>query len=339
MPGAGLPPSEEEWREPFDRLNERFPTAGEDRVAEALRQHRGHAGKAASYLREILSANVKEQDPDDAEHVNTLLSSPFMFKHSCREHFEKFDFDGSGSLDLDEITQLATALYSTFGLEPPSEGSVRAYFVAIDENGDGVLSEDEFQTFFEKFLRMAYFDVKQLRQLVQEGEAKVSSRCSTPAGKKNSHRHPRSSSRSSSRAASSAGEPTSASEEERLAAEKVERRRRRKSHRSSTPAGERYQECERGCTTPNRSSSTPAGHHRSRHHRSGTPSGQGRLSNVDRLRESPSCSQMRRSRHADDDWKAESFKASASFAALSATGGFRKGVDYGAGSTKYLLPS
>lgn len=333
---AGLKPNEEEWREPFDRLKERFPLAGDDRVAEALRQHQGHAGKAASYLRELLSATVKEQDPDDADHVSTLLSSPFMFKHSCREHFERFDFDGSGSLDLDEVTKLASALYSSFGLEPPSEGSVRAFFVAMDENGDGVLNETEFQAFFEKFLRLAYFDVTQLRQLVEAGEAMGSSR---PTSKESSRhqaaRQLRSSSQSSSRPPSSPGDVANASEEE-LAAQKAERRRRRKA---------REREGERGCTPSGRSSSTPVGHQRgsssqgSRHQRSSTPAGLGKHSDEDRLGESPSCSRLRRSRHADDDWKAESFKASGSFTPLSSTGRFRKGVDYGAGSTKFVWPA
>jgi len=177
---AGLTIEEEQWREPLDRLCERFPAAGVDRAVDALRQHGGHAGRAGAYLRELLSAAVKEPDPEDAQHVTTLLESPLMFKKSCREHFEQYDVDGNGSLDLEEIAQLAASLCASFGLEMPSEGSVRAFFAAMDENGDGVVSKTEFRVFFEKFLRLAYFDVTELRRIVEEGEAKaVSSSNST----------------------------------------------------------------------------------------------------------------------------------------------------------------
>lgn len=332
---GGLRPDEEPWRGPYDNLCERFPTAGADRVAESLRQHGGHAGKAASSLRELLSATVREPDPDDAEHVKTLLSSPFMFKHSCREHFERFDLDGSGSLDLEEVTQLAKALYSSFGLPPPSEGSVRAFFVEMDKNGDGVLSEHEFQTFFEMFLRLAYFNVKKLKNLVERGSAK----------------------------ASGAGVEASASEDEEArkadkAGERADRRRRRKAHHSGTPTGAH------DSSHRQRGSSTPAG--RSRGHRqrndtgspaagrdrSGTPAsyrgGSRHSSDEDRPHETPSCSRaQQRSRHGDGDWKAESFKPTASFKGLATPLGaaplgaaaFRKGADFGAGSTCRMWPA
>lgn len=323
---GGLRPDEEEWREPLDRLCERFPAAGADRVAEALRQHDGHAGKAASSLREMLSAAVREPDPDDAEHVNTLLSSPFMFKHSCREHFERFDLDGSGSLDLEEVTQLAKALYSSFGLEPPSEGSVRNFFVAMDKNGDGVLSEREFQTFFEMFLRLAYFNVTKLRHLVERGEAGV-------------------------RGEASGSEEEDVRKSDR-AKEKSERRRRRKAHRSSTPAGDG------DAGQRHRGSSTPAGASRGDRHRdAGTPAAKGRdrsstpaghrSSDEDRPHGTPSLSRMRRSRQGGGDWKAESFKPTASFKNLATPLGaaplgavaFRKGADFGAGSTGFKWPA
>merc|ERR1712046_360207 len=76
----------------------------------------------------------------------------------------------------EEVAQLATSLCSSFGLEPPSEGSVRAFFSAMDENGDGVVSRKEFHAFFVDFLRLAYFDVAELRRLVEEGESKTASR-------------------------------------------------------------------------------------------------------------------------------------------------------------------
>lgn len=176
-----LRPDEEEWREVFERLQERFPTVSADSVLQALRNHEGHAGSAAAELRDLTSAVVKAPDPDDAEHVATLLSSPVMFKHACKEEFKKFDANGDGVLEFDEVLQLTNNLYFSFGLQQPSQGSVRAFFDATDENADGVLSEREFRKFFEMFLRYSFFDIHKLRQIVEKGQQKQKK--SEPGGK------------------------------------------------------------------------------------------------------------------------------------------------------------
>jgi len=166
-----LGPGEEEWKEAFVRLQKRFPTVPAHRVAQSLREKNGHAGEAAAILRDLTSAVVKEADPDDVEHVATLLSSPSMFKHACKEQFKKFDVNGDGVLEWEEVKALVNQIYEEFGLQLPSEGSLRAFFYATDENQDGVLSEREFRKFFEMFLRYAFFDHLKLRQMVEKGQA------------------------------------------------------------------------------------------------------------------------------------------------------------------------
>merc|ERR1719230_611473 len=168
--GNFLRPNEEEWRPVFNRLSERFPTVPGHRVAQALRDHGGHAGEAAAVLRDQTSCNVKEADPDDVEHVATLLSSPAMFKHACKEQFRKFDVNKDGVLEWDEVKNLVYGLYEEFGLQVPAEGALKAFFYATDENQDGVLSEREFRKFFEMFLRYAFFDHLKLRQMVEKGQ-------------------------------------------------------------------------------------------------------------------------------------------------------------------------
>jgi len=167
-----LRPGEEDWRDVFDRLKERFPSVPAEKVAQLLRENSGHAGNTAGALRHLTGDGVVEPEPDDAEHVATLLSSPAMFKHVCKEHFKKFDMNGDGVLQYPEVLGLTNELYQNFGLQQPSEGSLRAFFDATDDNNDGVLSEREFRKFFECFLRYAYFDVMKLRQMVEKGRAK-----------------------------------------------------------------------------------------------------------------------------------------------------------------------
>lgn len=168
---AYLAANERAWSDVFDRLRERFPSVAPERVVEALRNHEGHAGSAAAELRDLTSVSVKPPDPDDAEHVATLLSSPMMFKHACKEHFAKCDLNGDGVLDFSEVVTLTNTLYFNFGLQQPSQGCLEAFFKATDENGDGVLSEREFRRFFEMFLRYAFFDVVKLQQLVDKQQA------------------------------------------------------------------------------------------------------------------------------------------------------------------------
>jgi len=168
--GNFLKPNEQEWKEVFNRLSERFPTVKGHQIAQALREHHGHAGEAAAVLRDLTSCSVKEADPDDVEHVATLLSSPAMLKHACKEQFRKFDVNKDGVLEWDEVKQLVNNLYDEFGLQMPSEGSLKAFFFATDENMDGVLSEREFRKFFEMFLRYAFFDHLKLRQMVEKGQ-------------------------------------------------------------------------------------------------------------------------------------------------------------------------
>jgi len=165
-----LKEKEEEWRPVFIRLSERFPTVPGAKVAQALREHGGHAGEAASVLRDLTSSNVKQADPDDVEHVSTLLSSPAMFKHACKEQFRKYDVNKDGVLEWEEVKTLVYACYEEFGLPVPSEGCLKAFFYATDENQDGVLSEREFRKFFEMFLRYAFFDHLKLMQMVEKGK-------------------------------------------------------------------------------------------------------------------------------------------------------------------------
>eukprot|EP00439_Symbiodinium_sp_Y106_P042559 s3451_g5.t1 len=100
----------------------------------------------------------REVDPDDQEHVKTLLTSPVMFA-------AVFDANGDGVLSWSEVLPLVNSLYESFGLQPPREGNLRSFFDATDLNKDSKggpsWSCTEFKKFFECFLRYAFFDVVQ----------------------------------------------------------------------------------------------------------------------------------------------------------------------------------
>mmetsp|Transcript_58688 Transcript_58688/g.132280 ORF Transcript_58688/g.132280 Transcript_58688/m.132280 type:complete len:460 (-) Transcript_58688:236-1615(-) len=172
--GSLLRPGEEEWQPVFERLCERFPNFTPEKIAGILRENQGAGGQAAATLRDLLGTAMRPVDPDDAEHVRTLLSSPVMFSHACKEQFRKHDVNGDGVLEWTEVLELTNSLYENFGLEAPREGGLRAFFEANDTNKDGVLSEKEFKRFFECFLRYAFFDVvkhEQEQKAAQQAQA------------------------------------------------------------------------------------------------------------------------------------------------------------------------
>merc|ERR1719159_707613 len=117
--------SEEEFRAAVERLCERFPTIGQERVMEILIEADGHAGQAAARLRDLSASGMRPIDPEEAEHVKTILSSPTIFAAACQEQFQKYD------LNQDSVEE-------------------------SDANRDGVLEMSEFVVFYERFMRLAY---------------------------------------------------------------------------------------------------------------------------------------------------------------------------------------
>eukprot|EP00438_Fugacium_kawagutii_P008680 Skav210823 [mRNA] locus=scaffold1597:307785:312534:- [translate_table: standard] len=101
--GEGKRSSDEIWRPIFDRLQERFPDVGANKIAAILVENNGHAGQAAAALRDLCCTAKREVDPDDQEHVKTLLTSPVMFASVCRENFRKFDVNHDGVLSWNEV--------------------------------------------------------------------------------------------------------------------------------------------------------------------------------------------------------------------------------------------
>jgi hypothetical protein len=148
--------SEEEFRQAVGRLCERFPAFSAERVMEILIEADGHAGQAAARLRDLSASGMRPIDPEEAEHVKTILSSPTIFAAACQEQFQKYDLNQDSVLEWDEVLAMTNRLHQSFGLEPPRQGSLREFFDESDANHDGVLELSEFIVFYERYMRLAY---------------------------------------------------------------------------------------------------------------------------------------------------------------------------------------
>jgi len=150
---------QDEWKERYENLCDRFPTFTKERVSQVLMNKGGHAGAAAGALRELSSSDFKSIEPEDTQQVEILLGNPMMrmmFTTACSTTFKKYDVNRDGNLSWAEVLCLTNELHHKFALEEPTEGSLRAFFEETDSNHDGVLSEEEFTKFFEGFLRRAF---------------------------------------------------------------------------------------------------------------------------------------------------------------------------------------
>merc|ERR1712223_1417877 len=58
--------------------------------------------------------------------------------------FKMYDIDGSGSIDFNEMKRVVSAVYEMMGTESSNLGKARELFSKMDENSDGLVSQEEF---------------------------------------------------------------------------------------------------------------------------------------------------------------------------------------------------
>jgi Ca2+-binding EF-hand superfamily protein len=68
--------------------------------------------------------------------------------------FEKYDTDRSGSLSRKETLRLLNDILKSEGKKSASYSLFDRFFNEFDENGDGVLSEEEMIEFVKKFMNI-----------------------------------------------------------------------------------------------------------------------------------------------------------------------------------------
>lgn len=154
---GGVTNINEDLKERVVRLCERFPNVSVDRIVQALRDNGGHAGYAAADLRALSVDALQAADPEESEHVATLLKHQTVFKKACRAHFKKFDSNHNGTMERDEVVLLVQELCGHLGVEPPCQKTMQAFFEGSHASQNGVLTERDFPKFFESLLRYAFF--------------------------------------------------------------------------------------------------------------------------------------------------------------------------------------
>jgi hypothetical protein len=70
----------------------------------------------------------------------------FAERQECKKHFETYDHDGNGNIDVKELTAVMKSLGDN-----PTESQVKTILAEVDTNKDGNVSFDEFVHFVEKF--------------------------------------------------------------------------------------------------------------------------------------------------------------------------------------------
>eukprot|EP01087_Luapelamoeba_hula_P021278 TRINITY_DN7407_c0_g1_i2.p1 TRINITY_DN7407_c0_g1~~TRINITY_DN7407_c0_g1_i2.p1 ORF type:complete len:800 (-),score=182.98 TRINITY_DN7407_c0_g1_i2:1333-3732(-) len=93
--------------------------------------------------KEFTSAIKVDNRAWQREAVQSICNVLFRNRYGLQKAFRTFDLDGSGAIDVDEFCLVIKALNKL--IEPPlSSTQVRKLHKALDTNGDGTISYDEF---------------------------------------------------------------------------------------------------------------------------------------------------------------------------------------------------
>lgn len=68
-----------------------------------------------------------------------------MAKKELKNAFHTFDTDNSGTIERHELGQLLKRLTDAFNVEEPSEEDINDILKELDANGDGKISQSEFE--------------------------------------------------------------------------------------------------------------------------------------------------------------------------------------------------
>jgi len=92
---------------------------------------------------------------DNEAWLQSLVSNVHLRNSICDQHFSYFDTDHNDQLDPNELHSLVSAVCNVMKIAEPAEESLHAALTKFDKTHTGSLSREEFQRFFEMFLRSA----------------------------------------------------------------------------------------------------------------------------------------------------------------------------------------
>lgn len=86
--------------------------------------------------------------------IKDILSDKQKLIKITEAAFKAVDTDGSGFLERNELEQVMINVAVDIGVEKPTKEEVEEVLKELDENGDGKLSQQEFQVLIEQVLDM-----------------------------------------------------------------------------------------------------------------------------------------------------------------------------------------
>ena len=76
-------------------------------------------------------------------------------KERCRKYFVRYDVNGDGVLQRNEVDEAIASICKALLLTPPGREKVDALVAKTDKNGDGVLSTDEWMRLYNQLVKSA----------------------------------------------------------------------------------------------------------------------------------------------------------------------------------------
>lgn len=100
--------------------------------------------------------------------LQSLVSNAHVRNSICDQHFSYFDTNHNDQLDPAELHNLVSAVCRVMKIAEPSQDTLQTAFEKFDKSHTGTLSRQEFQRFFEMFLRSSLPKVHDANELGKE---------------------------------------------------------------------------------------------------------------------------------------------------------------------------
>jgi len=115
--------------------------------------------------------------------INILLGNPRTCAEFCNSKFHKHDTNQNGTLELNEVVKLVADVCVIMNLAVPEEDKLSSLFDRYDKNHDTHLSAEEFNGFFNTFIRLSLRELDKKTKAGQSYAGSGNKEHSTGSGK------------------------------------------------------------------------------------------------------------------------------------------------------------